>query len=290
MNKDFLKRLMRRPDVMVETFLKTTFRRYLSPKIGEFAASGTICTDAYVFLNNLLGSSIPDNEWSDYLEEWKKLNYGLSQRKINSLHSAGNATKYLGYDSDLSNVLVIYILARLVKPKVIVETGVANGVSTYFLLNAIKYNDCGKLYSIDVSQDVGSILSINERVGWNLIILDSINAKGLRRKLSFLDNIDLFIHDSDHSYKWQKLEYSLALEKMAQQSFLLSDDVDSSYAFMDTFKGGARVQVQYSPSPKNNYYNLIPVTIPYLLPSTIKKLMNHLYWNLYPPLDHIFLL
>src|SRR3972149_9508157 len=45
--------------------------------------------------------------------------------------------------------LLIYSLVRLIQPKKLVETGVCNGVSTAFILLALKNNMLGKLYSID---------------------------------------------------------------------------------------------------------------------------------------------
>ena len=44
---------------------------------------------------------------------------------------------------------IIYFLTRLIKPKIIFETGVGAGYSTYAFLTAIKENNLGTLYSSD---------------------------------------------------------------------------------------------------------------------------------------------
>mgnify|MGYP001626460673 CR=1 FL=1 len=45
--------------------------------------------------------------------------------------------------------IAIYLIVKKYKPKLMVETGVANGVSTYFILKAMHENKMGKLISID---------------------------------------------------------------------------------------------------------------------------------------------
>ncbi len=44
---------------------------------------------------------------------------------------------------------ILFLLARVVKPRIAVETGVHFGVSTSFILHAMKKNSGGHLYSID---------------------------------------------------------------------------------------------------------------------------------------------
>jgi predicted O-methyltransferase YrrM len=43
----------------------------------------------------------------------------------------------------------IYVIIRALKPNIIVETGVANGASSFYLLLALKRNKKGHLFSID---------------------------------------------------------------------------------------------------------------------------------------------
>jgi predicted O-methyltransferase YrrM len=45
--------------------------------------------------------------------------------------------------------------------------------------------------------------------------------------------IDMFFHDSDHSYRNQEHEYSVFYERLRPGGFLVSDDIDASYAFLD---------------------------------------------------------
>ncbi len=45
--------------------------------------------------------------------------------------------------------------------------------------------------------------------------------------------IDLFIHDSDHSYLWQRMELDTALHSAAPHAIIACDDASDSYAFME---------------------------------------------------------
>jgi hypothetical protein len=45
---------------------------------------------------------------------------------------------------------LLYVLIRALKPKIVLETGVASGVSTLFMLQALNHNTHGTLYSIDL--------------------------------------------------------------------------------------------------------------------------------------------
>ena len=54
------------------------------------------------------------------------------------------------YDADLELARTCYALCRFVRPATVVETGVANGVTTAFLLQALEANGAGALFSIDL--------------------------------------------------------------------------------------------------------------------------------------------
>ena len=57
---------------------------------------------------------------------------------------------------------VIYAIVRALKPKLFVETGVQNGISTYFILSALERNGYGMLHSIDIQET----LQDGKKVGW----------------------------------------------------------------------------------------------------------------------------
>jgi hypothetical protein len=54
----------------------------------------------------------------------------------------------------------------------------------------------------------------------------------LRKSIS---KIDLFVHDSDHSYLNQKAEYELSIKWLSEKGILLSDDV-RNVALLECFE------------------------------------------------------
>lgn len=130
--------------------------------------------------------------------------------------------------------LLLYALIRRTRPKRMLETGVANGHSTYFILRAMRANGVGVLTSIDIQSDVGRLLTKDERSSWDLRVLQRPrDPSGFRSIVEELRPLDIFLHDSEHLYKWQHHELSIALEALSPTGLLLCDDLDSSYAFQE---------------------------------------------------------
>jgi len=106
---------------------------------------------------------------------------------------------------------VLYTIVRISKPKIVVETGVGAGVSSAIILRALELNDQGRLYSIDAGlksfnginlppdKPVGFLVPENSRERWKLIIGYSRDRLG--SLLKELKVIDLFFHDSEHTYE-----------------------------------------------------------------------------------------
>jgi predicted O-methyltransferase YrrM len=138
------------------------------------------------------------------------------------------------YGIEQGSAFLLYALVRILKPNTILETGVANGHSSFFILNALRTNGAGLLHSIDRSTDVGELLDNTERQYWRLHVLSS---SGLKKSfleiLETLPALDLFLHDSDHTYAWQAFELDAAFKKLAPGGIVACDDCDSSYAFLD---------------------------------------------------------
>ncbi len=130
-----------------------------------------------------------------------------------------------------------YCLVRKYKPSVIVETGTSMGWSSFMILTAIKKNNVGYLYSFDLDMSenvkkeggVGFLVTNDLKERWTLKIEDT--KKGLEPLLKKLKVIDMFIHDSEHSYQTMMFEYTLAWSYLRNGGILCSDDINHSKAF-----------------------------------------------------------
>lgn len=161
--------------------------------------------------------------------------YASLRAEIDGRYAAitGRAAYPIDWRIEEETAYLLYATTRLRRPKRVLETGVANGHSSFFLLRALRANGDGTLHSVDVSDDVGQLVDERERKEWQLTILQGDWREHFRAIAAGAAPIDVFVHDSNHSYRWQEFEYATVLPHMAVAGILASDDVDFSYAFLD---------------------------------------------------------
>ena len=136
--------------------------------------------------------------------------------------------------------LFLYGLCKIMKPDVVVETGVAYGQSSSYILQALKENNNGILYSIDnifrpweSLEMIGSAIPHNLRKKWKLVVGSSVVK--LEETLRSKKTIDMFLHDSLHTYKNMLFEYNITWPFIKKNGFLISDDILENNAFLDFY-------------------------------------------------------
>jgi predicted O-methyltransferase YrrM len=155
--------------------------------------------------------------------------------------------------------MILYGLARGLRPEYVVETGVAAGVSTSFLGAALVENGRGEIFSIELPSNEtrasaladGSRYTWQERgVGWS--IPNSIKQSlGGRHRLILRDvrlalpelfreipQVDLFFHDDLHTPDHMLWEYETVWPKLSPGAVLVSDDVN--YGWIEFCKRARR--------------------------------------------------
>lgn len=130
----------------------------------------------------------------------------------------------------------LYAIIRITKPNTIVETGVFEGAGSCAILLALERNKKGRLYSIDfpslplpLNKTTGWRIPQHLRSRWNLIIGRS--SEELQKLLTYLGEIDMFLHDSEHSYENMHFEYETAWEHIREGGLFLSHDITRNSAF-----------------------------------------------------------
>jgi predicted O-methyltransferase YrrM len=138
---------------------------------------------------------------------------------------------------------IVYVLCRAIKPRIVVETGVASGVSTTFILDALWKNRLGKLYSLDLPPPYGeqTLFLPEGKVGW--LVPDELKSKWdlvlgktsetLTPLLYKLNRIDMFLHDSEHTYENMMYEMKTAWPFLSPRGILFVDDAKCNTAFSD---------------------------------------------------------
>jgi hypothetical protein len=131
-----------------------------------------------------------------------------------------------------------YAITRGLRPTLAVETGVCYGVTSACLLQAMQQNRIGRLHSIDLpplarkaDQYVGSLIPHDLRSRWTL---HRGNAQRLLAPLlRQLGPIDLFLHDSLHTYEHMRLEFDAAWAALRSGGLLMADDIEGNRAFLE---------------------------------------------------------
>jgi predicted O-methyltransferase YrrM len=196
---------------------------------------------------------IADAEWevalhrrldmsSEFVEEgfWP-----LWSTVVETLRTQGMAVgpfSFYGWnDGDAGFVRAIWCLVRHLRPINVVETGVAHGITSRFILEALETIRAGKLWSIDLPplnptrrEEVGvAVLQTDVPVDrWTYIA--GTSRRRLPALLSRLGRIDLFIHDSMHSNRNVMFELECAWRYLSAGGVIVVDDIDANPAF-DTF-------------------------------------------------------
>jgi predicted O-methyltransferase YrrM len=132
--------------------------------------------------------------------------------------------------TSLDDCVTIYVLVRLWRPQVMVETGVFYGAMSAMILHAMERNEAGKLYSIDLPLEAdglspslrGGLVPESLRSRWTLILGDSRDE--LPRLLGGLGSIDAFNHDSLHTTRHMTWEYETAWPFLRHGGLLSSHD------------------------------------------------------------------
>lgn len=150
----------------------------------------------------------------------------IYQELVND-ESVTNFPKIWNAGANFTSFLFSYVSE--VKPKVIVETGVANGITTLCIASAIDYSECS-FHSFDINLECSKVNQDSKN--WTFHHLENSNSNAeFIGIINGLPEVDLWIHDSNHHYNWQKFEYELAFKKLSENGVLISDDVDFSKAW-----------------------------------------------------------
>lgn len=163
---------------------------------------------------------------------------------------------------NLDDALFLYWLVRRAKPRSIVQCGVCNGLSSAFMMLALAKNGPeGRLRVIDLppifdpkapgwteeGRVYGVVIPEGKTTGWmvpdiyrsRFEVLNG-DAKDLLPKLvDSVDSIDLFYHDSDHTYQHMMFEFRQAKRKLSKGGLIVGDDISwnaSVWDFADEFE------------------------------------------------------
>jgi hypothetical protein len=140
-------------------------------------------------------------------------------------------------DADSSFCRALWCVATHTRPEVVIETGVAHGVTSRIVLEALASNDLGHLWSIDLPfpfdhrlhGETGIVVTDACRTRWSYI--EGSSKQRLPRLIADLGHVQMFIHDSLHTAENTVFEMEQAASAMQPGGAMLIDDIDSHMGF-----------------------------------------------------------
>jgi predicted O-methyltransferase YrrM len=146
-----------------------------------------------------------------------------------------------------------YAIARAIKPRVIIETGVHHGIGSVLLGSALRRNfeegHPGKYYGTDIDAAAGSLLAAPFDQFGKILHGDSIESlQGMR------ETIDLFINDSDHSAEYEAREYRIIESRLSQKSIILGDNAHFTNELFKFSASTGRQFLFFKEQPKDHWY------------------------------------
>ena len=164
----------------------------------------------------------------------------------------------------------LYALTRALAPRRFVETGVLHGLTSAFILEALERNGGeGRLISVDLPSyaesgpanrdGYGATLPPGRQPGW--AVPEALRGRWdlhLGSSLALLPEllsdaeIDVFLHDSDHTFATMDAEIRLAWAALRPGGVLFVDNATDSTA-LDDFAAEVGRVAQYLPTPDQTF-------------------------------------
>lgn len=146
--------------------------------------------------------------------------------------------------------IILYSIARELRPEYVIETGVASGISSSFIAAALIENSTGTLFSMELPPPVNASIPMQDGsiyegavrpAGWaiparirneigdrHVLLLQDVR-EGLPALLDTIPYVDMFVHDDLHTPDHMLWEYELVWPKMRAGGVLASDDVNHGW-------------------------------------------------------------
>jgi hypothetical protein len=184
-------------------------------------------------LHNLLGAPWPCPKDQRFDEVMTEIG-GVLQAKG---WGFGRDTYAWYADGDSSLCRAAWCVVLHTRPEVVIETGVAHGVTSRVVLEALGQNDFGHLWSVDLPfpfdhrlrGETGMVVIGACRSRWSY--LEGSSKQRLPPLVAQVGHVELFIHDSLHTAENTLFEMEQAASVMSAGGVMLVDDIDSHMGF-----------------------------------------------------------
>jgi Methyltransferase domain len=182
-------------------------------------------------LHRRLGLPWPCAEHDAFVEVWAAALATLGHQGLNAGRGA-----FGGWDDgDARLCRMAWCLARHLRPRRALETGVGRGLTTRVLLEAFDRNGDGHLWSVDLppllerglAAQCGAAVTPRLHDRWTLVAGSSRHV--LPTLLPAIGRLDLFVHDSMHTTRNVTFELARVWPVLTSGGAVLVDDVERNH-------------------------------------------------------------
>jgi predicted O-methyltransferase YrrM len=168
-----------------------------------------------------------------------------------------DALKSSGYGRDIrveyGRRLGWYALIRVLKPRVVIETGIDHGVGSCVIASALLLNlnegHPGRYFGTEIRTEAGQLFRAPYNSTGEILYGDSIES--LER---FDQPIDMFINDSDHSGEYEYREYQAIISKLSPHGVILGDNAHATDSLSRFSHESGRKFLFFSEKPARHWY------------------------------------
>lgn len=146
-----------------------------------------------------------------------------------------------------------YAFVRVLKPSVIVETGVDHGVGSCVIASALLRNAAeghpGRYYGTEIRTEGGQLFTGRYKDVGEILYGDSIESLK-----AFKGSIDIFINDSDHSADYEYEEYLVIKDKLSPGGLIIGDNAHVTDRLSRFSRETGRQFLFFAERPADHWY------------------------------------
>jgi Methyltransferase domain len=150
-----------------------------------------------------------------------------------------------------------YALVRVLKPQHVVETGTDKGLGSVVLAAALLRNGFGRLTTIDNNPASGYLISGAYAPVINRVIGDSVST------LASLRDVDIFLHDSDHSADYERSEIETVADVLSRDALVMSDNAELTDELARWAERTDRRFAYFDERPANHWFEGVGIGVAY---------------------------
>ena len=241
------RRFLRIAPTAARPFLEAVSWSFLSREDTNYTYPNSARSLDYLAHTIAAAIAVPAHEARAYMDEAQN-DERLKRHVLEGIKN-GPYRSYADLRCEFGRRLGWYWIARILKPRLIVETGVDKGFGSVLLCAALVRNGSGRYIGTDINPRSGFLLrppysSVGE-------VLHGDSVASLR---TLREPIDLFINDSDHSPNYELLEYQTIEPKLSAQAIVLGDNAHAASTLMVWSEKTERNFLFWKEDPVRHWY------------------------------------